>query len=85
MLAAARNLLGTIQRNYFSSASFSASVSFSAAGKTPASKVMELPGFNDNYVSGEGSDGNKTRVAAMTSWLLANRRRTMLLGMCLLG
>ena len=35
-------------------------MSFSALAGSQASKVMELPGFKDNYLSGEGSDGNRS-------------------------
>ena len=55
-LAADRYLLSPRQRNS------SSSIPFSAAGDTPASKVAELPGFKDNYLSGEGSDGNKQPI-----------------------
>ena len=50
--ATARDVLSARQWN-------SSSVLFSAAGETPASKVADLPGLNDNYLLYEGSDGNK--------------------------
>ena len=35
------------------------SISFSASGESQASKVTRLPGFNENCLSGEGSDNNR--------------------------
>ena len=52
-LAAARDILSVRRR------SVSSSMSFSAFGESQASKVTELPGFKDNHLSGEGSDGNR--------------------------
>ena len=35
-------------------------MSFSASGKSHASKATELPGLQDNYLSSEESDGNRS-------------------------